>query len=225
MADRDDPASPAGETVAAFPLGTVLLPGQVLELVVFEPRYRVMLFDLRAAEPAEFLVSMIERGSEVGGGDVRSPVGCIATIARRSDRPDGTTALSIIGTDRALVRSWLPEDPYPVAEVQRLADSVDADPERSARSARDLLRVGESVMDLAEALGQPRDTRPPRWSGDPGQLVWQLALATPLATLDRYRLLAEHDLTRRMAMIAEMMRDVGTLLEARLAGPPPGTGP
>ena len=57
-----------------FPLGTVLLPGGVLPLHVFEPRYRQLVIDCLADDTGEpeFGVTMIERGSEVGGGDQRT---------------------------------------------------------------------------------------------------------------------------------------------------------
>ncbi|HEX5095168.1 MAG TPA: LON peptidase substrate-binding domain-containing protein, partial [Acidimicrobiia bacterium] len=56
-----------------FPLGTVLFPHALLPLQVFEPRYRVMMRNLLDGE-REFGVVLIERGSEVGGGDVRFDV-------------------------------------------------------------------------------------------------------------------------------------------------------
>ena len=66
-----------------FPLGKVLVPGEVLPLHVFEPRYRQLVVDLLAADdrPPEFGVVLIERGWEVGGGDARTDIG---TVARRS---------------------------------------------------------------------------------------------------------------------------------------------
>ena len=62
-----------------FPLGTVLFPSGVLPLRVFEPRYRDMLEDLLSGN-REFGVVLIERGSEVGGGEVRSGIGTMARI-------------------------------------------------------------------------------------------------------------------------------------------------
>ena len=62
------------EPLPMFPLGTVLLPGAPLPLQVFEPRYRGLTHDCLAGVP-EFGVVLIERGSEVGGGDVRTNVG------------------------------------------------------------------------------------------------------------------------------------------------------
>ena len=93
-----------------FPLGTVLLPGAVLPLHVFEPRYRALVSDCLAGEP-EFGVVLIERGREVGGGDVRRDVGTVARIAEVASLPDGRSALMTVGTRRITVRQWLPDDP------------------------------------------------------------------------------------------------------------------
>ena len=84
--------------LAMFPLGTVLLPGAVLPLHVFEPRYRTLVADCLAGEP-EFGVVLIERGSEVGGGDVRRDVGTVARIVEVAELPDGRSALVTVGTD------------------------------------------------------------------------------------------------------------------------------
>ena len=63
-----------------FPLGSVLLPGSVIQLHVFEPRYRVMIQRCVESADHEFGVVLIERGHEVGGGDVRRPVGTVARL-------------------------------------------------------------------------------------------------------------------------------------------------
>ena len=56
--------------MAMFPLGSVLLPGGVLALHVFEPRYRDMVRACLACDgPVEFGQVLITRGREVGGGD------------------------------------------------------------------------------------------------------------------------------------------------------------
>lgn len=61
----------ATRELAMFPLGSVLFPGMPLQLRVFEPRYVAMLSSLLSGTEREFGVVLIERGSEVGGGDVR----------------------------------------------------------------------------------------------------------------------------------------------------------
>ena len=56
--------------VPMFPLGNVLFPSIGLPLRIFEPRYVQMLRECMATD-GEFGTVLIERGSEVGGGDHR----------------------------------------------------------------------------------------------------------------------------------------------------------
>lgn len=208
----------AEERVAAFPLGTVLLPGQFLEVQVFEPRYRVMLFDLRDNDPQEFLVTLIERGSEVGGGDVRTEVGCMAEVVRTRELGDGRVLLGAVGTVAARVLEWLPEDPYPLAVVSRREP---ADPRVLPAAANDLRdtaveRAG-AVISLAVRMGQQPPDRHPAWDPDPETATWQAALATPLGTLDRHRLLAEGEPVARLRLLNELLAETHSMLEA-LAG-------
>jgi len=79
-----------------FPLGMVLFPGQILPLHVFEPRYRAMVQDCLAGDQ-HFGVVLIERGSEVGGQDVRTDVGTRARILESEELPDGRWVLATVG--------------------------------------------------------------------------------------------------------------------------------
>jgi ATP-dependent Lon protease len=96
-----------------FPLGTALLPGAVLPLHVFEPRYRQMVHDIvsDSVDAPEFGVVMIERGREVGGGDTRTRVGTVARVVDMRALPDGRYALVAVGAERLQVKAWLPDDP------------------------------------------------------------------------------------------------------------------
>src|ERR1700716_2301802 len=71
-----------------FPLGNVLFPHAQLSLHVFEPRYRA-LAEACLAGDGEFGVVLIERGSEVGGGDTRFSIGTVARIVAAGRLPDG----------------------------------------------------------------------------------------------------------------------------------------
>ena len=104
-----------------FPLGTVLLPFAHLPLHIFEPRYRALVKDVLAGE-GEFGVVLIERGHEVGGGDVRFRVGTVARIVQSAELPDGRWLVDAVGTERFRIAEWLPEDPYPQALVEALDD-------------------------------------------------------------------------------------------------------
>ena len=105
-----------------FPLQSVLVPHALLPLHVFEPRYREMVDDVLVGEPREFGVVLIERGSEVGGGDVRSDIGTLARIVQAQPFPDGRWALATVGTRRIVVDEWQIDDPYPRAVVTPFED-------------------------------------------------------------------------------------------------------
>ena len=78
--------------VPMFPLGTVLLPGGILPLHVFEDRYRE-LTEYCLGNQTSFGVVLIERGHEVGGGDVRASVGGLTEIIQHERLSDGRSNL------------------------------------------------------------------------------------------------------------------------------------
>ena len=101
-----------------FPLGMVLLPGGVLPLHVFEPRYRQMVIDcLQQDGDPEFGQALITHGSEAGGGDERAMVGTVAQMVQIEALDESRYALVAVGTRRIRITEWLPDDPYPVAEI------------------------------------------------------------------------------------------------------------
>src|SRR5437588_1623504 len=110
------------ELLPMFPLQTVLFPGVAMPLHVFEPRYRALTRHCLDGD-GRFGVVLIERGSEVGGGDVRVSVGTGARIVESAELPDGRWLLMVVGVERVGVRRWLPDDPYPQAEVDVLAEA------------------------------------------------------------------------------------------------------
>ena len=103
-----------------FPLSAVLFPHASMPLHVFEPRYRELMRDCLAGD-ARFGIVLIERGSEVGGGDERSALGTRGVITEAAELPDGRWVLEIEGEALIEVEEWLPDDPYPVALVRETA--------------------------------------------------------------------------------------------------------
>lgn len=187
-----------------FPLSAVLFPGGLLPLHVFEPRYRAMVADCLAAEPHDFGVVLIARGSEVGGGETRTNVGTVAHIEALSRAEDGRYALLARGTRRLRVLRWLPDDPYPVADVEVLDDSG-APATALEEAAAAVARVEALVSELGHASGDSG-----RWAAAGGgeDPVWALCRRLPSGPLDRQRLLATDDAGDRLALLTEMAGDL-----------------
>lgn len=199
-----------------FPLGTVLLPGTFLPLHVFEPRYRALVRDCMAGEP-EFGVALIERGHEVGGGDSRFDVGCVARIVQLGEMPDGRFALATVGVRRIRVGEWLPDDPYPRAEVVEWPDAppADDDTHRGEAVAVTLRRVLAMAAELGETVAPAAEVTT---EDDVILTSYRLAAMAPVGPLDRLALLAAPTVTARFEQLADFLTDTETVLATRLGG-------
>ena len=130
-----------------FALQSVLLPGLPLPLHVFEPRYVAML-DTVIATDRRMGVVLIERGREVGGGDVRCDVATMARVIEARQLPDGRLLVMAVGVHRIRVRRWLPDDPYPLAETEDWPD----EPEPLSPEAPEMLRRLSGLVSEARIL-------------------------------------------------------------------------
>ena len=203
-----------------FPLQSVLFPHMVLPLRVFEPRYRALAATCLAGT-REFGVVLIERGSEVGGGDTRFGVGTVARIVRAEESPEGRYSIVAIGTDRFRVESWLADDPYPRALIDRLPLSRPSTPvddpsaERLAEVAAQLRRVamlragrevGAGVAGISDAAELVLDD-------DPQRAAYQLTIRAGLGALDAQRLLEIERTDERLDRLSKLITEEATLLE------------
>ena len=198
-----------------FPLGSVLFPHMPLPLHVFEERYRALVRDCLAGDRT-FGVVLIERGHEVGGGDVRFGIGCSATIAEAEQTPDGRWGVIATGLARFRVDAWLPDDPYPRAEVTMLDDGEWT---TDASIAMDqALAVFARVLDLAVRLGSTVDPSVLDRTGDPVLDHWTLVARAPVGALDQLALLGAETPERRLDLLATQLADVEAVLASRLGG-------
>ena len=198
-----------------FPLGSVLLPGMLLPLHIFEPRYQQMMADLVAADGDSFGVTLIERGHEVGGGDIRAMIGCRAQVLDCVQGPDGRWGVLAVGTERIRIGEWLPDDPYPRALVDPAPDVASGLSASETTQLEHLERRVRRCAALASELGlaAPAEVE---LSRDPEQWTFQLAVLAPLGSLDRQRVLAADSASARVAILEELVADQEVLLEGQL---------
>jgi len=198
-----------------LPLGTVLLPSGFLPLHLFEERYRAMIVDLLEGD-REFGVVLIRRGSEVGGGDQRCDVGTRARVLEARQAPDGRWSVAAVGLQRLRVQRWLPDDPYPWAEVRPMPDApgppVD---EASYRRVEDALR--RLLAGLVE-LDEPAVDLSFEVADDPGLGSLQLAALAPITAHDRQEVLECDRADGRLALLTQLLADAQKVTDLRLAG-------
>lgn len=211
-----------------FPLGRVSFPGTMLPLHIFELRYRQMIEDLLRSAAAEghqpeFGVTLIERGSEVGGGDQRTRVGTLARLVQVARTPDGRYAVIAQVVARLSVDRWLPDAPYPLAEVSDWPDEPD-EPHARPSLAEVAARVRRTRA-LASELGDPLE--PVEVSetcdfddadGEPSLVSFVLSASSPLGDADRQDLLAVPGPWARLAHLDELLVETERVLRFRLGG-------
>lgn len=199
--------------MAMFPLGSVLFPGAVLPLQVFEERYRTMISDIETTDN-RFGVVLISRGRDVGGGDERTDIGTIAEIVRKGEAEDGRILITAVGRSRIQVAEWLEDDPYPQAQVEELPDDVAPDGIGSALKAAAAAR--RRLLALAIEMGADGQQLDIDLPEDPMRAVWTLCAAAPVGSYDRQRLLVVDKPLERLRLLELMMANQARDLEDAL---------
>jgi Lon protease-like protein len=201
-----------------FPLGSVLLPGAVLPLHVFEPRYRALVAHCIESDDHEFGVTLIERGSEVGGGDRRTAVGTVARMVQVAELEDGRYAVICVGTRRIRVNAWLPDDPYPLADVDEWPDDEAELYRLDDRIAVTAGRVRRACA-LANELGDSTADPSADIADESVQATYQLAAMAPVGPADVHALLSASGPLARLDLLDHLLDDVEVVLQFRLSEP------
>ncbi|MER3389605.1 MAG: LON peptidase substrate-binding domain-containing protein [Microcella sp.] len=195
-----------------FPLGSVLFPSMPTALRIFEERYIVMLSKVLGDEPSEFGIVLIERGSEVGGGEQRFPIGTVAQITQ-VEASEGFIGLVAQGSRRIEIVEWLDDDPHPQAEVRDL-------PELEWTESLEPLR-GQAEQLVRRTIAQASEFVEQQWPADivldddPVAAAWQLAGIAPLGPLDQVSLLRSGSLEELLRGIIDATEGAAEMLTLR----------
>lgn len=201
--------------IPMFPLSSVLLPAMPLSLRIFEERYLKLLGDLIGEENPEFGVVLIERGPEVGGGEQRLRIGTVASVSNIGTL-DEFYGIEAVGAQRIRVNAWLPDNPYPMADVDFLPDLIWDDSLMPARvhletRVRNLLAIASEFGDLQ--YGSDIEL-----SDDPMDACWQLAGILPVGELDQADLLKVQSADELIARTYEIVTALDDTLKAMIDG-------
>jgi uncharacterized protein len=215
----DQPAAADQVDIPLFPLGTVLLPGLVLPLHIFEERYRTLVADLIGQEDGstrQFGVIAIREGREVGvkGAHSLFEVGCSAVVHHVQAYQDGRFDLVSVGSRRfRLVEVDAETGPYLRGRIDWLTESAGevgsyADAVRLALP-RYVQLLSERAAEAGETLTMPDLGELP---DDPVTLSYLAAATLMIDTPTRQGLLAEPDAGARLAAEVRLLRREQALL-------------
>ncbi|MGA5600054.1 LON peptidase substrate-binding domain-containing protein [Streptomyces griseoincarnatus] len=213
-----------------FPLNTVLFPGLVLPLNIFEERYRAMMRELLKTpedEPRQFAVLAIRDGHEVAPSAPGLPdptavpergpaagfgadplhafhkVGCIADAATIRERPDGTFEVLATGTTRVRLLSVDASGPFLTAELEQLEE----DPgEEAGPLAEGVLRAFRQYQKRLAGARERSLTSDAELPDEPSVVSYLVAAAMMLDTPTRQRLLQAPDTASRLRDELKLLR-------------------
>ncbi|TQS41684.1 LON peptidase substrate-binding domain-containing protein [Cryptosporangium phraense] len=222
------------EIIPLFPLGTVLFPGVVLPLHIFEPRYRALIRDLMAAEPdaRQFGVLAIRQGWEVGEDAVTAlyDVGCTAELRQVHPYRDGRLDVVSVGRDRFRLIEVLPGEPYLRGRVERRPEpELDArageEAEVLAGGVREVFARCRTLLHATLRAGEDSSERPALPAlplpNDPAMLSYLVGSAAPLTLDDQQSLLAIDDPVSRLRRQLRLLKREATMLSRLHAVPVP----
>ncbi|MET7294000.1 LON peptidase substrate-binding domain-containing protein [Streptomyces griseoloalbus] len=213
-----------------FPLNTVLFPGLVLPLSVFEERYRAMMRELLKTpedEPRRFAVVAIRDGHEVAPSVPGMPdptavpdqgpaagfgtdplrafhkVACVADAATIRERADGTFEVLATGTTRVRLLSVDSSGPYLTAELEPVAE----DPgEEAGALAEGVLRAFRQYQKRLAGARERSLTTGADLPDEPGVVSYLVAAAMMLDTPTKQRLLQAPDTASRLRDELKLLR-------------------
>ncbi|MFD5451592.1 LON peptidase substrate-binding domain-containing protein [Streptomyces sp. NPDC003470] len=213
-----------------FPLNTVLFPGLVLPLNVFEERYRAMMRELLKTseeEPRRFAVVAIRDGYEVApsapgmpdptAAPERGPaagfgtdparafhkVACIADAATIRERADGTFEVLATGTNRVRVLSVDASGPFLTAELEPLSEEPG---DEAGALAEGVLRSFRQYQKRLAGARERSLATGADLPDEPGVVSYLVAAAMMLDTPTKQRLLQAPDTASRLRDELKLLR-------------------
>jgi Lon protease-like protein len=193
------PPSAARDGVPIFPLSTVLFPGAMLPLRIFEVRYMDM---ARAClrESSPFGVCLIREGSEVGAPAVPEPVGCLARIAECDMEELGILKVRAEGLERFRILSTeVSKQGLIIGKIEPLAA------EGEAPDAPGLAECAQFLAKAIAGIGAERFAQARRFD-DASWVTFRLAEILPLRLDVKQKLLELTDATMRLAILHKFLQ-------------------
>ncbi|MFH8218973.1 LON peptidase substrate-binding domain-containing protein [Streptomyces sp. NPDC018057] len=228
-----------------FPLNSVLFPGLVLPLNVFEERYRAMLRTLLKTpedEPRRFAVVAIRDGHEVAPSAPGLPnptavpergptagfgpdpvkafhgVGCVADAATIRERSDGSFEVLATGTTRVRLLSVDASGPFLTAELEELPEEPG---DEAGALAEGVLRSFRQYQKRLAGARERSLATGAELPDEPSVVSYLVAAAMVLDTPTRQRLLQAPDTSSRLRDELRLLRSETAIIRSLPSLPAP----
>lgn len=184
------------DEIPLFPLGTVLFPGGLLPLKVFEQRY-VDMTKACLRDNTPFGVCLIKEGHEVGQPAAPHAIGCLAHIAQWDVPHPNLFAVLARGSTRfRILDTSVATNGLIKARIETLPEPTQAG--RVDRACQEVLRLAVERAGVESVPGPVR-------LDDPVWVSYRLAEILPISAQDKQALLELTDTEARLAQLHELL--------------------
>jgi len=181
------------DEIPLFPLNTVLFPGGLLPLRIFEARYLDMISDCMRRQ-CGFGICAIQSGGEVGKAASCHPVGTLAVVTDFDRGEDDLLQVTVRGERRFRIESsWVEQDQLQRARVRWLE-------EQDAPLAAERQPLVEFLARLLRQANAPFSMMTTHFDSA-GWVAGRLAELLPFAISDKQRLLETDEAAERLEIL------------------------
>ncbi|MBL8922101.1 MAG: LON peptidase substrate-binding domain-containing protein [Myxococcaceae bacterium] len=200
MRDALERVKAAAHRLKVFPLpSAVLLPGGIMPLHIFEPRYKAMLKDAIDSDGV-FAMAQVVPGQEreLAGRPDLDPMLCVGVVSVHEHLEDGRSNLVLTGVCRArIVKELAQQKPYREVEAEVLPDAPYDGEEESTLQAALFELMARVPNEVGQRIAQVT-------TGAHGGALADLVVGSLIADPERrFEVLSQLDVPARLSAVTE----------------------
>src|SRR6476661_6137521 len=199
-------------TIPILPLrGTVVFPLTVVPLAAAQPRSLRLIDEVMSGDRGVGLILRGEANMEgAGRNDVRE-IGTLGSILEMRRVPDGSVRLAVQGSERMRIVEWVTEEPFLVAKVEKIPETIEDSVEVEALT-RNTLELFQRLVSLVSHLPDELVTAALNVE-DPKHLVYLVATNLRMEAEERQALLEEDSVKEKLIRLNAFIQKELDVLE------------
>ena len=216
-AENDESLAVADEdstilTIPILPLrGTVVFPLTVVPLAAAQPRSLRLIDEVMSGDRNVGLLLQNDSEMEGAGPDDVREIGTLGSILQMMRVPDGSVRLAVQGSERMRVIEWIGEEPFLVAKVEKIPETIEESVEVDALT-RNTLELFQRLVSLVSHLPDELVTAAINVD-DPRHLVYLVATNLRMEPEERQELLEENSVQEKLVRLNAFIQKELDVLE------------
>ena len=210
--EQADGEEPTIVTVPILPLrGTVVFPLTVVPLAAAQARSLRLIDEAMSGDRAVGLLLQNDAEMEGAGPNDVKEIGTLGSILQMMRVPDGSVRLAVQGSERMRIVEWVAEEPFLVAKVEKIPETVEDSVEVEALT-RNTLELFQRLVSLVSHLPDELVTAALNVE-DPKHLVYLVATNLRMEAEERQQLLEEDSVKEKLVRLNAFIQKELDVLE------------